>query len=465
MHYKLKIKNESILNGNVQKGIMATITPCATTNTPWLTGGNIIGNISNTILGTCDNVDLAFETNSIPNMWLKTTGQLGLGISNPKGMLDVVVSKIGTMGGLNIYQGSSTMFSVGNDGSTLISQQALLELGNTNPPLTVQGVGGGNLFQVAYNGNVTISGAVTSGLATVTGLTSNGNVSIGGTLVSGVTTVSSLTSNGNASITGNLLSGAATVTGLTSNGSLTINTANASPFAVKNGGTNLLTLDGSGNFQSSGNVILNNGNYAGETGPSTTNAQLLLKSNGDVNHGLGYFVSFYTNKSGVPVDGPVDGPVLYGYSGGALATKNPFSTPATTNIALQWNNNGQVFIGGKKPANAPYSAAVLSVNGTMVAQEIYVENIDWADYVFKKDYKLMPLTEVEKYISQNQHLPNVPSAAEVENKGQNVGSLQVTQMEKTEELYLYIIAINKKLDKLEEQNKKLANELADLKNK
>ena len=75
----------------------------------------------------------------------------------------------------------------------------------------------------------------------------------------------------------------------------------------------------------------------------------------------------------------------------------------------------------------------MSVDGTIIAKEIYVlDNVQavWADYVFAKDYKLMPLAEVEKYISANKHLPNVPSADEVAEKGQGLGKLQIKQMEK-----------------------------------
>ena len=71
----------------------------------------------------------------------------------------------------------------------------------------------------------------------------------------------------------------------------------------------------------------------------------------------------------------------------------------------------------------------------------------------------MPLQDVEKYINKNQHLPNVPSAVEVKSEGQNLGDLQVKQMEKIEEMYLYIIELNKKVQKLEEENKKLSEKV------
>ncbi len=90
----------------------------------------------------------------------------------------------------------------------------------------------------------------------------------------------------------------------------------------------------------------------------------------------------------------------------------------------------------------------LSVKGKIRAQEIKVYNT-WADYVFKKEYKLPTLNEVEKYIIQNGHLPNVPSAQEITKKGLELGEMAKIQQEKIEELTLYIIEQNKRIEKLE----------------
>jgi len=87
---------------------------------------------------------------------------------------------------------------------------------------------------------------------------------------------------------------------------------------------------------------------------------------------------------------------------------------------------------------------------------MYVQITPFPDYVFDKEYKLMSIKEVEKYIQQNKHLPNVISADEVSRgNGAPLGALQKANLEKTEELYLYIIELNKKVEQLEEQVKKL----------
>ncbi|MBO3699528.1 hypothetical protein [Roseivirga sp. E12] len=91
------------------------------------------------------------------------------------------------------------------------------------------------------------------------------------------------------------------------------------------------------------------------------------------------------------------------------------------------------------------------------------------DYVFKPDYSLMPLDQLANYIESNGHLPNVPKAAEVEANGQDLGLIQQKLLEKIEELTLYTIKQEKRIDesevgrrKLEKQNSLLKDQLAEL---
>ncbi len=90
----------------------------------------------------------------------------------------------------------------------------------------------------------------------------------------------------------------------------------------------------------------------------------------------------------------------------------------------------------------------LSVNGNIRSKEVVVET-GWADYVFDEEYKLPLLSDVEKFIQQNKHLPNIPSAAEIEINGLHLGDTQKRMMEKIEELTLYMIEANKKIERLE----------------
>jgi len=92
-------------------------------------------------------------------------------------------------------------------------------------------------------------------------------------------------------------------------------------------------------------------------------------------------------------------------------------------------------------------------SGFVYARSIEVTLANFPDYVFSNNYKLMTLAEVEAYIKKNHHLPNVPSAIEVEKNGANLGELARIQMEKIEELTLYIIELKKQMDELQKQTK------------
>ncbi len=90
----------------------------------------------------------------------------------------------------------------------------------------------------------------------------------------------------------------------------------------------------------------------------------------------------------------------------------------------------------------------LEVNGTIYSNEVKVQLSPFPDYVFSKNYSLMPLNQLEKFISKNGHLPNIPSSEEVEKDGIGIGELQIKQMEKIEELTLYILQLKKEIDNL-----------------
>lgn len=109
----------------------------------------------------------------------------------------------------------------------------------------------------------------------------------------------------------------------------------------------------------------------------------------------------------------------------------------------------------------------LAVEGKIIAEEVKVRlRANWPDYVFDKNYSLMPLTILEKFIEDNKHLPGIPSANEINsNDGFDIGEIQRKQLEKTEELFLYIIEMNKKINELEKQNVELQNQLKELRSK
>lgn len=87
--------------------------------------------------------------------------------------------------------------------------------------------------------------------------------------------------------------------------------------------------------------------------------------------------------------------------------------------------------------------------------KVDVPNTTWPDFVFDKNYKLPTLSETEKFIKLNQHLPGIPSANEVEKNGIDVGNNQALLLLKIEELTLLLIKLNKKVEQLSKENKSL----------
>lgn len=159
----------------------------------------------------------------------------------------------------------------------------------------------------------------------------------------------------------------------------------------------------------------------------------------------------------------------------------PFGATGTTgNYFLFLANNGKVGINTDNPT------AQLTVNGkTLIGDpaavtslpgnyNLYVQNgilaekvrvavngtAYWADYVFEKDYRLRSLGEVEQFIAENKHLPEVPSACEVAEGGIDVAGMDATLLKKIEELTLYMIGQNKKLEAQQEQIEALRKQLS-----
>jgi hypothetical protein len=132
-----------------------------------------------------------------------------------------------------------------------------------------------------------------------------------------------------------------------------------------------------------------------------------------------------------------------------IITDNTFGVSA-----LYINNSQQVGIGTSNPGSFK-----LAVEGALGARSIKVTLTNpWPDYVFSKSYPLRNLSVLEKYISQYQHLPGIPSAGDLQKDGGvDLGQMNAKLLEKVEELTLYVIELKKENDSIKKQLKKLAS--------
>lgn len=138
-----------------------------------------------------------------------------------------------------------------------------------------------------------------------------------------------------------------------------------------------------------------------------------------------------------------------------------------TNTGWYWaaspgnDNSNNIFY----PMHLGFDAAnnyYLNLCGDILAKKVKVQT-GWCDYVFEKNYKLLSLMELKTYIEKNKHLPNIPSAKEVEEKGIDVGEMQRLQMEKIEETYLHLVNLYEDIAGFKKDHAELRNENTELK--
>ncbi|MDQ0638319.1 putative coiled-coil protein SlyX [Pedobacter sp. W3I1] len=194
-------------------------------------------------------------------------------------------------------------------------------------------------------------------------------------------------------------------------GQTNINTStkNFANFSSNNHGTVLM----SSNLFFSNNDDLKIAN----THASMSGASIVIPGNGQHHQGG---IVFYTNIPGSVTEGQA----------------------FTGSLSMAIKANGDVGIGTTTPREK------LSVNGKIRAKEIKVETANWPDYVFEEGYNIGTLKGLESYIKANKHLPDMPTAKEIETNGLELGTMVNVQQKKIEELTLHLIEKDKQIDLL-----------------
>jgi len=133
----------------------------------------------------------------------------------------------------------------------------------------------------------------------------------------------------------------------------------------------------------------------------------------------------------------------------------------TNTVTLSYKNTfGNVYATGKVGIGTKTPQATLAVNGNILATEVKVKNdITVPDYVFDPDYELPELGEIESFVKEHKHLPEIPSAADIEKDGLNLAEVNLLLLKKIEELRLHLIEQEKKIDRQDRKIEHLAQQL------
>ena len=195
----------------------------------------------------------------------------------------------------------------------------------------------------------------------------------------------------------------------------------------------------------------------GKLGVGTTSPQEMLHVNGAIRGGGSYGALQLKTPTGNLEFGPMDGGhVRFKTNMGSyyfdkkLIIENGVLSSSSSALTFNTNYsthcmtilNGNVGIGTTNPSYK------LDVAGTIRAQELIVETTG-ADFVFAEDYKLRPLSEVKAFITENKHLPEIKSAQEMQENGIGINELQTQLLQKIEELTLYILQQEEKIQEQE----------------
>ncbi len=349
-------------------------------------------NGTNMRLGTYANNStgkLVFSTKALDRMWLDENGNLGIGTADPVSAL--------TINGTNPY---IELQNGGVNKGFLLTNGNDLKIGTNSTNTT-----GHLVLQTKLLDRMTID--------------ENGQVGIGTTTPS-----SELTINGNDPIlqlrNGNIDKGFVQL--VDDDIKVGTNLSNTTGrFIVRTNGTDRFMVNHVGNATlgggAEGGLLTTDGGYTG----------MVLKTGG-------------VTRLSVVAAGI--NPEITGTGTGVFRIRN-------SSDGIYMYANGKISIGG---GGAVATGYVVSVEGKLIATEVTSLPFgSWPDYVFADDYKLRPLTEVKKFITENKHLPNIPPASEIEKKGVQLGDMSKRLVEKVEELTLYILQLQEQIDELKKE--------------
>ena len=388
--------------------------PCIPSARPWYIGGNV--NPSDSHIGTCSPTDFILKANNNSAVFIKPSGYVGIGLNNgsPQAALDIFdASNVLNTNHIKIYGDQTGRIESDIDMNLAANNDLVLSAVNDLRGAAAKNINfdASESMDLLFNTTGTLgsttnfnihAGAYSPGSSEALTIKPNSYVGIGTTNPNSKLTVST--------------SGA-------QNGLNVITSSSGYAFAVHN------TTGGIHAVWNDGRVAI-----------GSTSCPDLAKLNVNVN-GAGTAINVFDISSSSPnqVRFKVnnDGGTTVGSQTGALNT-------AMLNVNVNGGTAFHIF----DQATNKVNFTVLS-SGYTFCRDLTVSAGVFADYVFDKSYKLMPISELENYIATNKHLPGFKSGDYYVENGITTSDMFVKQQEKIEELTLYIIALEKRMKSLE----------------
>jgi hypothetical protein len=383
-------------------------------------GNTRSGSGSNLIFGTASNGEAAAE-----KMRMNYAGNLGLGTDNPVGKVHISLIESALSNAViidNNSQASNIQFRQegANKGFIQSSGDNLIISTNSGNTDGIMYIGANGINRVAINGEGNVGIRTSTPAAPLHVFTGDdASATTSGFLQLGATTSTNLILDNNEILARN--NGVVSTLFVGRDGSmLQIGNSTATP------GTKLYVTSG-------GNLDLTEAN----------SGFMVLGSSG------GTHLAFDNNEIQGRNNGVASTLFLQNKGGGVRIGDGDFSTSLRLGVTGDAIVTGNLRV-GLAPLPSGYS---FGVDGKIICTELLVRLVpSWPDYVFDKGYKLRNIYELDNFINTNKHLPGIPKAAEVA-KGLSVGEMQKLQMEKIEELTLYIIQLKRELDELRAEKK------------
>lgn len=223
------------------------------------------------------------------------------------------------------------------------------------------------------------------------------------------------------------------------------------------GGTSLVCQGGTNRIFTGAQIFSLNNEYAGFNIWGASSNGLNVKTS----HGHGISVQSTNGYTALRIFGNTETDKIFSVSAqdGTFAKKltigavssAPFSGLMNLTYTVDATSSQTLF----QIENTEDKLVQIDNQGLLKARRIIVNQETWSDYVFEKEYNLLPLNEVERYIEEEKHLPGVPSEEEVKEEGVDVGKMDEILLKKIEEMTLYIIEMNKKLEEQAKEIEKL----------